>query len=57
MKKIILLLFIPLVYSFSSVQVEQDITLIVSGQGETMEEARASALRSAIEESWSLCFF
>ena len=50
MKKLLLLLLFIHLMSFG--QSNQDVTLTVSGQGETMEEARANALRSAIEESF-----
>jgi hypothetical protein len=51
LKKIILLIFVLFSSSLYS-QDEKTVTLVVSGQGKTQEEAKLNALRSAIEQSF-----
>ena len=51
MKKLLLLL--TLVFTFTaSAQDDKTVTLVVSGQGKTQDEAKQNALRSAIEQAF-----
>jgi hypothetical protein len=51
MKKLLLLL--TFVFTISAyAQVDKTVTLVVSGQGKTQDEARQVALRSAIEQAF-----
>lgn len=52
--KHILLIIITLFSSLCLSAQSQDVTLVVSGQGNTREEATANALRSAIEQSYGV---
>jgi hypothetical protein len=51
MKKLILILLLAL-NNIAFTQEDKNITLIVSGQGKTLEEAKQNALRSAIEQAF-----
>lgn len=51
MKKVSLILFL-LISLFAKAQDEKTVTLLVSGQGKTAEEAKQIALRSAIEQAF-----
>ena len=48
----ILLLFLVQIFTHASAQHILDITLVVSGEGATMQEATGNALRSAIEQTY-----
>jgi len=52
MKNIILLFFIICQVSNAFSQEDKTVTLVVSGQGVTQEEARQKALRGAIEQAF-----
>ena len=53
MKKIILLLgIITLLANVSFAQENKTVTLTVSGQGQTQDEAKQNALRNAIEQAF-----
>ena len=51
MKKLIFFIFVMISYN-SIAQDAKNITLIVAGQGKTIDEARTVALRSAIEQAF-----
>ena len=53
MKQLILIIAIALNFS-SYAQEDKTVTLTVNGQGTTLEEARQSALRSAIEQAFGV---
>jgi len=50
--KILIFILIIFISVTSNAQDEKAVTLVVSGQGKTQEEARKSALRSAIEQAF-----
>jgi len=52
MKQLILIMSLALSINAYAQQDDQTVTLTVSGQGETMEEAKTNALRSAIEQAF-----
>ena len=52
MKQLILIMSLALSINAYAQQDDQTVTLTVSGQGETMEEAKQNALRSAIEQAF-----
>jgi hypothetical protein len=52
MKKIVLFFVFITLVNISFAQDEKTVTLVVSGQGETQEDAKQNALRSAIEQAF-----
>ena len=54
MKKLFLILFLILVGLNLSAQGVDDVTLVVSGDGETKEDATHVALRSAVEQAYGV---
>ena len=54
MKILIILSFIALTINAFSQTAEKTVTLVVSGQGKTQDEAKQNALRSAIEQAFGM---
>ena len=52
MKNIILLIFLAFTINAFSQTTDKTVTLVVSGQGKTQDEAKQNALRSAIEQAF-----
>ena len=54
MKQLILILVLTLSFNASAQDADKTITLVVRGQGKTLEEAKQSAVRSAIEQAYGV---
>ena len=52
MKKLFILLLVAITINVNAQDSEKTVTLIVSGQGKTQDEAKQNALRSAIEQAF-----
>ena len=52
MKKLFILLLVAITINVNAQDAEKTITLIVSGQGKTQDEAKQNAFRSAIEQAF-----